>query len=85
MHFTLLSILCILPSGSIPLTSFKVSTTVTMRLFDFLLATCLCLAQTSLAVPLSFTKWPTTLRAGQPSTVTWTGDLETVRVVSSTS
>ncbi|PLB50725.1 hypothetical protein P170DRAFT_492690 [Aspergillus steynii IBT 23096] len=48
-----------------------------MRLFESLLAVCLCLAQVSLAIPLSFTKWPTTLRAGQPATVTWIGDLET--------
>ncbi|KAK1143214.1 hypothetical protein N8T08_006912 [Aspergillus melleus] len=48
-----------------------------MRLYESL-AACLCLAQVSFAaLPLAFTKWPTTLRAGEPATVTWTGDIET--------
>ncbi|KAI9044757.1 GPI anchored serine-threonine rich family protein [Aspergillus affinis] len=56
----------------------QVLATFTMRLYESLFATCLCLAQVSFAaLPLSFTKWPTTLRAGEPATVTWAGDIET--------
>lgn len=51
-----------------------------MQLLESFFVVCLCLAQVSLAIPLAFTGWPSTLRSGEPATVTWTGDLQTVRV-----
>ncbi|KAA8648476.1 hypothetical protein EYZ11_002009 [Aspergillus tanneri] len=45
-----------------------------MRLLESLIAACLCLAQVSIAVPVAFTYWPSTIKSGQPANVTWSGD-----------